>query len=50
MGTADEAAAVLEFLISKDAALINGTVITADGGWASAAGTCSAPGKSWFEN
>ena len=51
VGTAEEAAAVLCFLGSPDAKLINGQVITADGGWGIAAGTVNHTGGSsrWFD-
>ena len=49
VGSPDEAAAVLTFLASPDAALINGTVIVADGGWTIAAGTSHDGPGSWFD-
>ena len=47
VGTPEEAADVLVFLASPQAALINGAVIVADGGWTIAAGT-STDSASWF--
>lgn len=48
VGTPEEAADVLVFLASPQAALINGAVIVADGGWTIAAGT-STDNASWFD-
>eukprot|EP00035_Acanthoeca_spectabilis_P002645 m.88827 g.88827 ORF g.88827 m.88827 type:complete len:228 (+) comp11677_c0_seq3:284-967(+) len=49
VGTPEEAAHVMVWLTSKDSALINGSVIVADGGWSIAAGTCRADSSgSWF--
>ena len=49
VGSPDEAAAVLTFLASPDAALVNGTVVVADGGWTVAAGTSHDGDGSWFD-
>ena len=50
VGTPDEAARALCWLASPSAALINGQVIVADGGWAVACGTVAAEdGKAWWD-
>ena len=56
VGRAEKAAAVLCWLASSDAALVNGQVLQADGGWTASAGTSVAapPGeehrRKWFES
>jgi hypothetical protein len=39
------------FMVSKEASLINGQVLVADGGWTLVAGTldCGNPDKIWYE-
>eukprot|EP00040_Diaphanoeca_grandis_P003193 m.24150 g.24150 ORF g.24150 m.24150 type:complete len:289 (-) comp14482_c1_seq1:281-1147(-) len=50
VGSADEAANILCFLASDASKLINGEIITADGGWSIAAGTVTGdPNKRWFD-
>ena len=51
VGTAEEAAEVLVWLASAESRLVNGQVITADGGWTKVAGTVDTarPGKNWFD-
>jgi NAD(P)-dependent dehydrogenase (short-subunit alcohol dehydrogenase family) len=52
VGSAQEAADVLLYLTSKEASLINGQVIVADGGWTLVAGTVDTanPDKMWFQS
>ena len=51
VGSAAEAAEVLVWLVSRQARLVNGQVLVADGGWTLVAGTVDTarPEKLWYE-